>query len=229
MRTSGRGVCTAAKVLKVQRKRKGMRDSFAVENQLKKVKVPVERAAAGGSSSKPRRNPGLGRLRVTPRPNRKAEGWLHAGALALPCCLGPAGLVRRKREGDGGTPIGTFALLGGQFRADRGPRPPVRPPMRVTRPDQGWCDDPGDPRYNRPVRLPARASHETLWRADRLYDLLVVIDYNTRRPLKGRGSAIFLHMMAPEATPTAGCVALKPGDLRRLLPRLGRHCVIRIG
>ncbi len=56
-----------------------------------------------------------------------------------------------------------------------------------------------------------------------------MIDYNQSRPRKGRGSAIFVHVMAPDRTATAGCVALRPGDLRRLLPRLARRCTVRIG
>ena len=68
-----------------------------------------------------------------------------------------------------------------------------------------------------------------MWREDRLYDLGLVVDYNQRRPLKGRGSAIFVHVMAPGGTPTAGCIALQPGDLGRLLPRLSRRCRILIG
>lgn len=172
---------------------------------------------------------GLTLVTVRKRLGGPAAARLFAGAQSVPCVLGPGGMRRRKREGDGATPIGCFPLLGGFFRADRGPRPALRLPNRATRPDDGWCDDAGDSRYNRPVRLPVRAGHERMWRADRLYDLGLVIDYNASRPLKGRGSAIFLHVMHPEGRPTAGCVALRPADLRRLLPRLGRRCRILIG
>jgi L,D-peptidoglycan transpeptidase YkuD (ErfK/YbiS/YcfS/YnhG family) len=102
-------------------------------------------------------------------------------------------------------------------------------PVRASRIDDGWCDDPVASRYNRPVRLPFAGSHERMWRQDRLYDLGLVIDYNLRPAHKGRGSAIFIHIMASGKTPTAGCVALHPADLRRLLPRLASGCLITIG
>lgn len=172
---------------------------------------------------------GLARLAVRPRLGGKGHGWLFAGSLVLPCALGPGGLTRAKREGDGATPVGRFALTACFFRADRGPRPVTGCPVRASRPADGWCDDPASPRYNQPVRLPFAAGHEAMWRSDRLYDLGLVIDYNQSRPLKRRGSAIFLHVMAPDGRPTAGCVALRPADLRRLLPRLARHCRIDIG
>lgn len=172
---------------------------------------------------------GLARLAVRPRVGGKGRGWLFAGSLVVPCALGPAGLTRAKREGDGATPVGRFALTACFYRADRGPRPRAQRPVRACRPTDGWCDDPGSARYNTPVLLPFGAGHEAMWRSDRLYDLGLVIDYNQSRPLKRRGSAIFLHVMAPDGGPTAGCVALRPDDLRRLLPRLARHCRIDIG
>ena len=188
--------------------------------------MPVRRHPRPVSASAPVTT--ISRLRVSARLGGKALGRLTAGSLVLSCVLGPAGLTRSKREGDGATPVGTFALRGGFFRADRGPRPPASQPLRATRRQDGWCDDPRDTRYNRPLVLPTRAGHERMWREDRLYDLGLVIDYNVTRPRKGRGSAIFLHVMHPEGRPTAGCIALRPDDLRRLLPRLARHCRLTV-
>ena len=58
-------------------------------------------------------------LRVLPRAGERARGWLVAGPLRIPCALGPAGIVRDKREGDGATPAGRFPLLWGYYRPDR--------------------------------------------------------------------------------------------------------------
>jgi len=169
------------------------------------------------------------RIRVRPRPGRPSLGVLTLGNLVLPCALGRTGLTRFKREGDGATPVGRFTLLGGYRRGDRG-LPPVGPLALVPlRPDDGWCDDPTDGRYNRPVRLPFAGSHEAMWRDDRLYDLVIVLDANLRRRVIGRGSAIFFHLARPNFEPTAGCVALRPADMRRLLARLGSHPVMIIG
>lgn len=161
------------------------------------------------------------------RPGR-ARGWLFAGALATPCALGPAGIVRRKREGDGGTPAGRFALLWGYFRPDR-PRPPAGgAPLRPLRRDQGWCEDPASRNYNRPVRAPSRDATDCMWRRDALYDLVFVLDQNFSRRAKGRGSAIFFHIARPDLTPTAGCVAISHAAMRRLAPRLAKGAVIVI-
>ena len=143
--------------------------------------------------------------------------------------MGPAGIAAAKREGDGVTPQGTFALRGLWRRADRTLRPPTGLPTRTTRPDDGWCDAVGHRRYNRPVKLPFPASHERMWRDDGLYDLVVEIGWNDRPARAGRGSAIFLHAARPGFTPTAGCVALAPAVLRRLVGRIGPRTRIEIG
>jgi L,D-peptidoglycan transpeptidase YkuD (ErfK/YbiS/YcfS/YnhG family) len=100
--------------------------------------------------------------------------------------------------------------------------------MWLIRPSDGWCDDPESAAYNRRAALPCRGSHEKLWRADRLYDLVIVLDYNIRPCRKNRGSAIFLHCARPDFAPTEGCVALRPDDLRKLLPRLARNVRLTI-
>lgn len=65
-------------------------------------------------------------------------------------------------------------------------------------------------------------------RADALYDLVVVLDWNFRRRLQGRGSAIFLHLARPGFRPTEGCIAVTRPTMRLLLARLGRRDTIRI-
>ncbi|MBM3527582.1 MAG: hypothetical protein FJX62_05790, partial [Alphaproteobacteria bacterium] len=115
------------------------------------------------------------------------------------------------------------------WRADRLPRPHTLLPVRRIRADDGWCEDPADRRYNRPIRVPPGSTGDRLWRADRLYDLIVEIDHNTRPRTAGRGSAVFIHVARPGFAPTAGCVALKPGALTRLLKRIGPRTRIVIG
>ena len=171
----------------------------------------------------------LARLRVRPRAGDRARGWLTAGALRVACALGRAGIVRIKREGDGGTPAGRFACLWVYYRPDRGRRPGGGVPAKPMRPDQGWCEDPASPRYNRPVRLPAADCTDRMWREDRLYDVVFVLDQNFSRRAKRKGSAIFFHLARPGLTPTAGCVAISPADMRKLAPRLARNCVMDIG
>jgi L,D-peptidoglycan transpeptidase YkuD (ErfK/YbiS/YcfS/YnhG family) len=171
----------------------------------------------------------LSLLRVRPLAGNRARGWLTAGPFRIPCALGPTGIVRAKREGDGGTPAGRFKLLWGYYRPDR-----LRPqaggvPLKPMRRDQGWCEDPESPRYNRPVRLPAADCTDKMWRDDRLYDLTFVLDQNFSRRSKGRSSAIFFHIARPGLTPTAGCVAISSSDMRKLAPRLARGAAMETG
>ncbi len=168
-------------------------------------------------------------LRVRPLPGRPQRGLLTGAGLTLPCALGRSGLTRFKREGDGATPVARMAILSGRYRIDRGLPVPAPVALVPIRRDDGWCDDAGDGRYNRPVHLPCRASHERLARDDGLYDLVFVLDWNIRRRGLGRGSAIFFHCARETLEPTAGCVALRIADMRRLLPRLGRNTVLVVG
>ncbi|MGD0144544.1 MAG: L,D-transpeptidase family protein [Rhizomicrobium sp.] len=185
--------------------------------------------AAALSSGAGKRSPMADMIDVTGRAGESA-GTLRFGSFAAPCALGRAGILGPKREGDGGTPAGTFPLRELRYRADRIAAPPVTHlPLYITTRTDGWCDAPDDPAYNRLVKLPASA--ETLWREDRLYDLVVVIGYNDRPVMPGAGSAIFLHVAFEQKgrlMPTAGCVALRASDLLRVLQGCSPATQIRI-
>lgn len=169
---------------------------------------------------------GNAKLIVRRRSDAATRGVLEYGPFRWPCALGRGGIKSRKREGDGATPRGKFALLGGRYRLDRFQRLAAPLPLLPIKPLDGWCDAPGDRNYNRPVRHPYLASAEQLWREDGLYDVLVVLDYNIRPRGRGRGSAIFLHVAREGFEPTEGCVALRKRDLRLLLQRLKRGHVL---
>lgn len=165
-------------------------------------------------------------IQVRRKPGEATRGVLIAGARALPCALGRTGPTVFKREGDGATPAHrVMRPLWGYFRADRGPRPASGLSLAPISVDDGWCDAPTHPSYNTPVRLPFAASHEVMRRADCLYDICVVLDWNMapRGRARHRGSAIFLHMAKPSYPPTAGCIALARRDLEWLVARIGRR------
>jgi L,D-peptidoglycan transpeptidase YkuD (ErfK/YbiS/YcfS/YnhG family) len=155
-------------------------------------------------------------------------GLVTFGPLVLACALGRNGRRVRKREGDGATPVGRWTVREMFYRPDRIRRPQTRLKVRPVRPRDGWCDAPGDRNYNRAVALPYPARTESLWRADRLYDVVVVLGYNDRPRVQGRGSAVFLHLAAEGLAPTAGCVALRPRDALRLIERLAPGDRIRV-
>lgn len=170
----------------------------------------------------------LARIVVVPAARDRTRGFFVAGPLVAPCALGRSGVRGRKREGDGATPAGRYGLVAVLYRADRIRRPRTALPVTAIDRDAGWCDDPGDRRYNRPVKLPYPSRHERLWREDRLYDIVVVIDFNLSPARRNLGSAIFLHIASPDFAPTEGCIAVSEPVMRTLLARIGPGTVIEI-
>lgn len=135
-----------------------------------------------------------------------------------PCTIGKGGLSTRKREGDGATPRGVHAIVGILYRPDRITRPvswavPIGP-------SDLWSDDPNDEDYNMMVRAPYPHSHERLRRADPLYDLVILTNWNWPYAVKGRGSAIFLHQYRRPGYPTEGCIALSRHHLHAIATRI---------
>ncbi len=136
----------------------------------------------------------------------------------FPCSIGRAGRTTNKREGDGATPVGIHSFVGMLYRPDRMARPtdwaiPIGP-------GDLWSDDPTDQDYNLMVRTPYEGRHEKLWRADPLYDLVLLTNWNWPYATRGKGSAIFVHRWRKPGHPTEGCVALAPEHLLWIAQRL---------
>jgi L,D-peptidoglycan transpeptidase YkuD (ErfK/YbiS/YcfS/YnhG family) len=156
---------------------------------------------------------------------RSAPGRPNQGLMALAhdvrrVALGRSGIRALKREGDGGTPLGRLPIRELLYRADRVTRPRTALPVRVIRDHDGWCEDPADRNYNRLVKLSPRSSVDRLRRTDHLYDLVLILGYNDRPRVRGKGSAIFVHLARPGYAPTAGCIALSRRDLSALLAQI---------
>ncbi len=166
---------------------------------------------------------------IRKRPGCPTQGWLLVGALHFPVALGRGGIRADKREGDGGTPRGTFRPRRLWWRAYRLSLPRTLLPFRRIGPDDAWCEEPSDRRYNRPFRRSAIEPGDRLKRADGLYDMLIELDHNTRPRVAGRGSAVFIHLARPCFAATAGCVGLRPRDLKFVLARLSPRTRIVIG
>lgn len=131
----------------------------------------------------------------------------------MACAIGRGGLSGDKHEGDGATPLGVHRITGILYRPDRLARAALPGRARAILRGDLWSDDPADPLYNRPVRAPHPYSAEWLRRADPLYDLILLTDWNSDPAMPGRGSAIFLHRWRRPGFSTAGCVAFRPADL----------------
>ncbi|MFY0308297.1 L,D-transpeptidase [Leisingera sp. D0M16] len=136
----------------------------------------------------------------------------------LPCSIGKGGLSSSKREGDGASPTGVHRIAGMLYRPDRLPRP--APWAEPIGPGDLWSDDPGHSGYNHHVRAPYAFSHERLRRADPLYDLVLITDWNWPDAVPGKGSAIFLHQWRRPGFPTEGCIAFSRAHLHWLAARI---------
>ena len=141
----------------------------------------------------------------------------------FPCATGRGGIGVKTGEGDGVTPMVSHRIEAVFWRMERIWNPyglrmasfPVN--FRPIGLRDGWSDDPADPAYNDLVQRPHRFSHEAMRRADPMYDLVAVLDWNRAPVVPGRGSAIFLHVWRGPRRPTAGCVAFRRDDLRWIL------------
>ena len=152
---------------------------------------------------------------------------LRMGAYRFPCSVGRSGLTTDKVEGDGATPIGEHRIVDMLYRADRIARPcdwatPIGP-------DDLWSDDPADIAYNSQVKAPYHHSHEALRRADPMYDLILVTDWNYLNAHAGKGSAIFIHQWRRPRYPTAGCIAVSRANLWRIATTIPFGCRLIIG
>ncbi len=136
------------------------------------------------------------------------------------CSIGRGGVTPRKREGDGATPVGVHRIVGMLYRSDRMVRPADW--ALSIGPADVWSDDPRDPDYNKMMRRPHLYGHERLHRADPVYDLILITDWNWPISAPGHGSAIFVHQWRRPRHPTAGCVAFARDDLQWIARRI-RH------
>ena len=143
------------------------------------------------------------------------------------CSIGKNGLKKNKLEGDNSTPKGTFSLGLVYYRADRVAKPETKLKTVKIRKQMGWCDDPNNIYYNKEIKLNKKIKAEKLYRKDRIYDIVIVINYNTQRIIKNKGSAIFIHV-TNNYKPTKGCVALSLNDLEILLKIIKRNSKIKI-
>ena len=176
-----------------------------------------------------RRDQPLSAIRVKRAAGDPRRGWLSADGWTVPVALGRGGIIANKREGDGGTPSGSFRPRQLWWRADRHARPKTFLPVRPIRTEDAWCEDPCDRHYNQPMRLASNQAGDRLTREDHLYDFIVEIDHNYAPRIAGRGSAVFLHLARTNFSATAGCVSMTKSAMLRLLRRMGPRTRIIIG
>jgi|TARA_B110000263_G_scaffold167880_1_gene146232 L,D-peptidoglycan transpeptidase YkuD (ErfK/YbiS/YcfS/YnhG family) len=146
----------------------------------------------------------------------------------IKCSVGKSGLTNSKKEGDLATPKGTFKLDCLYYRKDRNKIFDCEIKKKIIKPRMGWCDDFRSKKYNKEIKFPFKYSAEKLYRKDRIYDLFITIKYNFSPVVKGKGSAIFLHIINKKNKPTKGCIAISKIDFLKILPLIKNKTRIEI-
>ncbi|WP_075522212.1 L,D-transpeptidase family protein [Candidatus Pelagibacter communis] len=143
------------------------------------------------------------------------------------CSIGKKGVTLNKKEGDFKTPKGTFSIGPLYYRKKRYPKLKTKLLQIPIQKNMGWCDDVKSKHYNKLIKINKKIRHEKMFRRDENYDLVVVINYNTKKPVKNKGSAIFLHL-TNNYKKTLGCISLKKRDMLILLKLIDRKTIIKI-
>ena len=143
------------------------------------------------------------------------------------CAIGKNGKTTKKNEGDNKTPKGIYTLGPLYYRKDRLPKLSTKLKKIEIMKNFGWCDDVKSKFYNKPIKTNINVRHEKLYRNDKKYDLLIPIEYNSKRPKKNKGSAIFLHLTS-NYKKTQGCIAIKEKDMLILLNLINKKTKIKI-
>ena len=158
----------------------------------------------------------------------KKSGYLQYKNLKFRCALGKAGIKKKEKEGDNVTPKGIFKITSMYYRPDRIKNIITTVKKIKIKKNIGWCDDPNSHFYNQQISLPNEFGHEKLYRNDNLYDLILVINYNTNPIIKNKGSAIFIHIAKKNYKKTKGCIALKKKHVIELISKIKKNTQIKI-
>ena len=158
----------------------------------------------------------------------RKSGYLKFKNFKFRCALGKNGIKRKVKEGDNITPVGIFKITKIYYRQDKIKKVKTSIKKIKIKKNMGWCNDPQSNSYNQQIKLPSKFSCEKLYRNDRVYDLLAVLNYNINPVIKNKGSAIFIHIAKNNYKPTAGCVALKKLDLLKLLQTIKKNTKVKI-
>jgi L,D-peptidoglycan transpeptidase YkuD (ErfK/YbiS/YcfS/YnhG family) len=159
----------------------------------------------------------------------KKSGYLKYKNFKFRCALGKGGIKQKEREGDFITPKGKFKLIKIYYRSDRIKKISSVLKKNKIKKNMGWCDDVSSNYYNKQIKINKKISHEKLYRKDNVYDIVVVLNYNLKPIIKGKGSAIFLHVAKKNYKKTQGCIALKKNELLNLVSKIKRNTQIKIG
>ena len=156
------------------------------------------------------------------------SGYLKYKDFKFKCALGKSGIGKKEKEGDNITPKGVFNVNKIYYRKDRLKKLSSKFTLIEIKKNIGWCDDPKSENYNKAVCLPSKFGHEKLYRKDKIYDLILALNYNYKPTIRNKGSAIFIHIANQNYKNTRGCIALKKSDLILILEKIKKSTIVKI-
>ena len=145
----------------------------------------------------------------------------------MKCAIGKKGIGYKKKEGDLITPSGQFKIKYILYRKDR-VKISTKIKKKIIKKNMGWCDDPKSIHYNKLIKLPFAYNYEKLFKKENIYDIILVLNYNTNPVKKNKGSAIFIHVAKNNFKKTEGCVAIKKLNLIKLIKKINPYTEIKI-
>ena len=154
--------------------------------------------------------------------------FLYLNKYKIKCAVGKRGITSKKLEGDNKTPIGNFKFKSIFYRKDRINIDKAQLKKIIIKKNMGWCDDTNSRFYNKLIKFPFDFRAEKLWISENIYDVIIIINYNTENIVKKRGSAIFLHIAKKNYTPTKGCIAISKRDMNIVISKINTKTKLRI-
>jgi len=154
--------------------------------------------------------------------------FLYFNKYKIKCAIGKRGITARKKEGDNKTPAGIFSFKSVFYRKDRIIKIKTDLKKLIIKKNMGWCDDSTSKFYNKLIKFPFNFKAEKLWLRENIYDVLIVINYNTKPVKKRKGSAIFLHIAKKNYTPTRGCIAVSKKNMNLLISKINIKSKLKI-
>ena len=146
----------------------------------------------------------------------------------IKCAIGKRGIGNKQKEGDQITPKGKFKIKIILYRKDRISNFTSKIAKLPIQKNMGWCDDPYSKDYNKLIKFPFKYSAEQLYRKDNIYDIILILNYNINPIIKGKGSAIFIHVAKKNYNNTLGCIAVSKKNLKKIINRIDKTTTINI-
>lgn len=143
------------------------------------------------------------------------------------CSVGKKGISLNKKEGDLKTPKGIFSIGSLFYRKDKFQSIFTKLNKIPIKKNMGWCNDVKSKLYNKLINTNSKVRHEKMFRHDYKYDLVILVNYNTKKIIPNKGSAIFIHL-TKNYKKTQGCISLKKKDLLILLKLINKKTKIKI-